>query len=133
MQTTTIKPLQTFSGHFMKKYEKYLRRNVQQHSITNSNTSYRKATNDIQMDKSHIDNNNNINNQHQKLLEKPSQTDTGIKYTESKHIYYEKLWPKTKNLRKKLPNSSEALETGLTALASFPVTKIFRKLIIYFA
>lgn len=46
----------------------------------------------------------------------------GVKYANdnSKDIYYEKLWPKTNNLRKKAVKATEVPETGLTALASFP-------------
>lgn len=114
--TTTHKPYSSFSGHFLKKYEKFLRKNSTS-SVTNANVSYRK---------SNSDNNNaaaiqRVHNEHRSPP--ASKVDGGIKFNNdnSKDIYYERLWPKTNNLRKKSVKATEAPETGLTALASFPV------------
>lgn len=123
--TTTQKSYSSFSGQFMKKYEKYLRKEPAS-SVTNSNASYRKSNND-----------NILADNHQRILpnsfhlQSQSQYQTaneklarGIKHNndDTKRVYYEKLWPKTNNLRKKLVKATEPPETGLTALASFPVS-----------
>lgn len=121
--STTQKPYSSISGHFLKKYEKFLRKNSTS-SVTNTNLSYRKSNGDS-------NNNNNkavavqrIQNEHHSPA--ASKMDGGIKFKNdnSKDIYYERLWPKTNNLRKKSVKATEAPETGLTALASFPVNVI---------
>lgn len=104
----------------MKKYEKYLRKDAAS-SVTNSNASDRKSNNDILTDnyqKIRTD-----TNFHTKAHLSGDKIARAIKYNndDTKQIYYEKLWPKTNNLRKKLVKATEAPETGLTALASFPV------------
>lgn len=103
----------------MKKYEKYLRRESAS-TITNSNASYRKSNDNISANNNHkIRSENHL--QPQSSREKLARE---IKYNndESKRVYYERLWPKTNNLRKKLVKPTEIPETGLTALASFPVS-----------
>lgn len=119
-QTTTPKSYSSLSGKFLKKYEKYLRKDSTS-SATNPNASDRK---------SNLDRRTNSNNQRIRIENSlPSLSDADklarkIKYSDddSKHVYYEKLWPKTNNLRKKAVKATEAPETGLTALASFPVS-----------
>lgn len=124
--TTTPKPYSSLSGNFLKKYEKYLRKDSTS-SVTNTNVSFRKSNGDQTVASSYqminVDNS----------LASPAENDKraqGIKYNneDSKRVYYERLWPKTNNLRKKPVKTTEAPETGLTALASFPVslsTKLF--------
>lgn len=103
--TTTTKAPESFSEHFMKKYEKYIRRDGQ-HSKANSVDA---------TDKGHRTSNSS---------EKKSAVAVAAnRFSNAKQIYYERLWPKTKNLRKR-HGKSEASETGLTALASFPVSSI---------
>lgn len=104
--TTTTKAPESFSEHFLKKYEKYLRRDVQ-HSKANGVDA---------ADKGHRTSNSSD--------KKSAAAVAANRFTNSKQIYYERLWPKTKNLRKKAGKPSEALETGLTALASFPVSAL---------
>lgn len=119
IQTTTSKPYNSFSSHFMKKYEKYLRRESGS-TLTNSNASYRKSNDNISANNNHrIRSENRL--QPQSASEKATHE---VKYNngESKRDYYERLWPKTNNLRKQLVKPTEAPETGLTALASFPVS-----------
>lgn len=115
--TTTQKPYSSFSGNFLKKYEKFLRKNSTS-SVTNANVSYRKSSGDS-------NNAAAIQRAHIEHRSPPaSKVDNGgIKFNNdnSKDIYYERLWPKTNNLRKKSVKATEAPETGLTALASFPV------------
>lgn len=120
-QTTTPKSYSSLSGHFMKKYEKYLRKESAS-SVTNTNASYRKSNNDISTDNhqkiSNTDNGFHSQTTNEKLAR-------GIKHNnddDTKRVYYEKLWPKTNNLRKKLVKATVPPETGLTALASFPVS-----------
>lgn len=129
--STTPKSYSSFSGHFLKKYEKFLRKNsTTSNSVVNpnANVSYRKSTGDS----NNIINNNNNNAVAIQRIRNPSPAQKvvdggggggGIKYNNdnSKDIYYERLWPKTNNLRKKSVKATEAPETGLTALASFPV------------
>lgn len=111
-QTTTPKTIS-----FMKKYEKYLRKDATS-SATNSNASYRKSNNDILNDNSHkIRSDNSFQSKIQTASDKIPKK---IKYNDE--VYFERLWPKTSNLRKKTVKSTEASETGLTALASFPVS-----------
>lgn len=103
----------------MKKYEKYLRRESGS-TLTNSNASYRKSNDNISANNNHrIRSENRL--QPQSASEKATHE---VKYNngESKRDYYERLWPKTNNLRKQLVKPTEAPETGLTALASFPVS-----------
>lgn len=125
-QTTTPKSSSSLSGQFLKKYEKYLRRDSTS-SVTNTNVSIRKSNSDHTV------------NSYQKIRTDnslPSQTENdkharGIKFNndDSKRVYYERLWPKTNNLRKNSAKPTEAPETGLTALASFPVrSALFYKL-----
>lgn len=119
MQTTTPKPYSSLSGNFLKKYEKYLRKDSTS-SSTNSNVSFRKSNGEQTASSYQMINVDNS-------LASPAENDKraqGIKYNneDSKHVYYERLWPKTNNLRKKPVKSTEAPETGLTALASFPVS-----------
>lgn len=107
--TTTTKAPESFSEHFLKKYEKYLRRDAQ-HSKANGVDAAAAA------DKGHRTSNSS---------DKKSATAVAAhRFSNSKQIYYERLWPKTKNLRKKAGKPAEALETGLTALASFPVSAL---------
>lgn len=117
--TTTSKSYSSLSGHFMKKYEKYLRKDS---TIANSNdASYRKSHNDITIDNNYQRTHSDNNFQSQTVSDKSR---FGIKYgnDDSKRVYYEKLWPKTNNLQKKLVKPTEEPETDLTALASFPVS-----------
>lgn len=114
--STTPKPYSSFSGHFLKKYEKFLRKNSTS-SIANANVSYRKSSGDSNGAVA----SQRIQNEHRSLS--APKVDGGIKFSNdnSKDIYYERLWPKTNNLRKKSVKATEPPETGLTALASFPV------------
>lgn len=119
--STTLKPYSSISGHFLKKYEKFLRKDSTSSSVTNANVSYRKSNGDSSnaVGVQRIPNENH--------LPPALKVDGGgIKYNNdnSKDIYYERLWPKTNNLRKKAIKVTEAPETGLTALASFPVNLI---------
>lgn len=115
-QQTTPKPIS-----FMKKYEKYLRKDAAS-SVTNSNAlSDRKSNNDILTDNyQKIRSDSGFQTKAHLSNDKIARV---IKYNndDTKQIYYEKLWPKTNNLRKKLVKATETPETGLTALASFPV------------
>lgn len=105
--TTTARPLQTFPGHFLKKYEKYLRRDGGHSTGSAANASYRKSNNELLTDSEH-----NVDNKY-------AMRGVG---GETKRVNYEKLWPKSKNLRKKQVKPTEAPAKGLTALASFPVS-----------
>lgn len=97
---TPTKASVSFPEHFMKKYEKYLRRDAQ-HSKTKNSVDT--------VDKSHP-------------LYNADKRAVANKFSNSKQIYYERLWPKTKNLRKNHGQATDPPETGLTALASFPVS-----------
>lgn len=107
----------------MKKYEKYIRK---------ENASNRKSSNDNNL-RIHSDVNiedpgiqaskhSGIQPQFHTTNEKISKE---IKRSNdnTKHIYYEKLWPKTNNIRKKSVRTTNSPENAhLTALASFPVS-----------
>lgn len=123
-KTTTTKAYSSFSGHFLKKYEKYLRKEPAASSVTNLNASYRKSNKDILPDHNQRIFHTDDSFQSQTTNGKNAH---GIKHSSddgTKPVYYEKLWPKTNNLRKKLVKATEIPETGLTALASFPVSSI---------
>lgn len=108
----------------MKKYEKHLRKESAS-SVTNSNASYRKASIDILTD-SHLRTHSAYNNHQSQSQNVNNNIARRTEHDDDeKHIYYEKLWPKTNNLRKKVVKSTKAPETGLTALASFPVSSVF--------
>lgn len=94
--TTTTKAPESFPEQFLKKYEKYLRRDGE-HSKPNN-----------------LDTPNKTNSSDKKAVAK--------RFSNAKQIYYERLWPKTKNLRKRPGSPTQPPETGLTALASFPVS-----------
>lgn len=124
--TTTTKPLQTFPGHFMKKYEKYLRKDGQSTgSGSTSNVSYRKSNNELLADsQTNVDNKYPVKHRDRSISSYGG--GSGTKSDESKRLHYDKIWPKSKNLRKKYVKPTEIPTKGLTALASFPVSFIFR-------
>lgn len=123
--TTTLKTFSSLSGHFMKKYEKFLRKDSSS-SATNSNASYRKSNNDISVDNNFQKTHPYDNGFRSQTVSDKNRLATKYSIDGSKGIYYEKLWPKTNNLRKKLVKPTEVPETGLTALASFPVCLPFK-------
>lgn len=135
-QTTTPKSYSSFSGNFLKKYEKYLRKESAASSVTNSNASYRKSNNDILAGYQRIlHTDNSFHSAQSQLKTANEKLARGIKHNnddDTKRVYYEKLWPKTNNLRKKLVKATETPETGLTALASFPVSSFFYLFIFFF-
>ncbi|XP_031639557.1 uncharacterized protein LOC116351575, partial [Contarinia nasturtii] len=114
LQSSTPKPYGSFADNFMKKYEKFLRK--ESTSITKANASYRKLNKNIL-----TDNSQRIHSDitfHSQTLENGARE---IKNENDEHIYYENLWPKINNLRTKGVRTVKSSENGhLTALASFP-------------
>lgn len=109
---TTPKMWQTFPGHFLKKYEKFLKKDPNKVTAeAAAAASAIKTKPHSKYDDRYVDNKNTVANDKDEI-----------------HLTFEKIIPNKANWKKKKAKDKmiEAPLKGLTALASFPVSGFIR-------